>query len=153
MIAPETGLVFAVASAKIPMTKEVASMLGKKPGEAADVNPHRFDGSWFVSLACPPHDAAHGFFLHFNAIVKDGVFHGQYGQEGVAPWLSLDGPINPDGSALITAQGLTGDSRYNLNNIQKNIRYSYHIDATFSSMRGAGNRIENRVANFVFIKQ
>jgi hypothetical protein len=85
--------------------------------------------------------------------VKDGVFHGQYGTTGIAPFVVLDGEINPNGSAIISANGLTGDPKYNVNRTQKNISYSYHIDASFAGSRGTGKRIETRICDLTFVKR
>jgi TolB-like protein len=154
LIAVETGSVFAVASVKVPMNKEVEILLGKKPGTAASSDAGRFDGTWDVTLVCPRHtDGALGYSYQFVAQVKDGVFHGQYGTTGIAPFVVLDGEINPNGSAIISANGLTGDPKYNVNRTQKNISYSYHIDASFAGSRGTGKRIETRICDLTFVKR
>ena len=36
----------------------------------------RFDGTWNVTIQCPPHQAAAGYKLRFLAEVKDGVLAG-----------------------------------------------------------------------------
>jgi TolB-like protein len=153
LIAAETGNVFAVASVNIPVNKEVEVLLGKRPGTAVNSDAGRFDGAWDVSLACPPKDGGLGYTLHFSALVKDGVFHGQYGTDGIAPCLTLDGKINADGGAVIRAKGLTGDQKYLMNNSKKGMPYSYHVDASFSGFRGAGARIEGRSCDLMFFKQ
>jgi hypothetical protein len=87
-----------------------------------------------------------------TAHVKDGVFHGQWGTDGIGPCLTLDGKINPDGGAFISAKGLTGDPKFSSFNVPKNTAYTYHVDASFSDFRGTGNRIELRVCNVIFVK-
>ena len=153
LIAVETGAVFAVASAEIPMSKEVEVLLGRKPSALVSSDSGRFDGTWDVNLVCPPKDGGIGYTLQLSALVKDGVFHGQHGTDGIAPCLTLDGKISPDGSAIIRANGLTGDPKYTMHNVQKSVPYSYHIDANFSATRGAGKRIEARSCNLTFFKQ
>lgn len=153
LIAVETGTVFAVASVKIPMSKEIEVLLGKKPGAAASSDAGRFDGTWDVSIACPPKDGGLGYTIQLSALVKDGVFHGQSGTDGIAPFVALDGKINPDGGAVIRAKGLTGDPKYLMHNSKKGMPYSYHIDASFSGSRGTGTRIEGRSCNLIFFKQ
>ena len=154
LIAVETGSVFAVASVKIPMNKEVEILLGKKPSTADLSDAERFDGTWDVILACPRHtDGAFGYSYKFTAHVKDGVFHGEYGTKGIAPFITFDGEINHDGGAIITATGLTGEPKYTVSNIKKGTPYSYHIDASFTGSRGTGKRIENRVCNLTFLKR
>jgi curli biogenesis system outer membrane secretion channel CsgG len=144
LIAVETGSVFAVASVKVPINKEVELLLGKRPGEAARSDPRRFDGDWNTNIA----------HIHLKSRVKEGVFHGQQGTDGIGPFLTLDGKINLDGSAYISANGLTGDPKYTIGGkFPKNSPYTYHIDANFSDFRGTGDRIEGRVCNVIFVKQ
>ncbi len=153
IIASETGMVYAGAAIKIPMSTEVERLLGKHAEKTVQSDSRRFDGFWDVSIACTPQQGAMGYVLHINAAVQDGVLHGQHGTDGVAPCLTLEGKINPDGSAIINAKGLTGDPRLTINNNKKGTPYSYHIESSFSDYRGTGNRIEHRVCNVVFIKR
>jgi TolB-like protein len=154
MIAPETGSVYAVAFIKIPINKEVELLLGKRPGEAARSDPRRFDGDWNTNIACAPLRGGQSYHIHLKARVKEGVFHGQQGTDGIGPFLTLDGKINLDGSAYISANGLTGDPKYTIGGkFPKNSPYAYHIDANFSDFRGTGDRIEARVCNVIFVKQ
>jgi curli biogenesis system outer membrane secretion channel CsgG len=154
LISVETGSVFAVASVKVPMNKEVEILMGKKPGAAANSDVERFDGTWDVILYCSPQEGALGYTYRFTSSVKEGVFHGQYGTDGIVPCLTLDGKINPDGSAVIRANGLTGNPKYSVNNYKKsNMPYSYHIDASFTGSRGTGKRIETRSCNLTFLKR
>lgn len=153
LIAVETGSVFAVASVKVPMNKEVEILLGKKPGAAEKSDVGRFDGPWDVILTCPPQEGGLGYTNQFIASVKDGIFHGQHGTDGIGPCLTLDGKINPDGSAFIRAKGLTGKPKYSMNNVEMNKPYSYLIDANFADSRGTGKRIDRRACNLTFIKR
>jgi TolB-like protein len=154
LIATETGSVFAVASVTIPMNKEVEILLGKKPRATAGSDARRFDGIWDVTLVCPQHtDGALGFSYQFIARVKDGVLHGEYGTPDTAPSLTINGTIERDGSAVIKANGLTGDPKYSVGRSQKSTSYSYHLSANFEGSRGTGKRIETRVCNVTFVKQ
>jgi TolB-like protein len=153
LIAVETGVVFAVASVNLPISTEVEKLLGRKLNAAASPDPERFDGTWDVGIVCPPKEGGLGYTIQLSALVKDGVLRGQYGTEGIAPCLTLDGKINADGSAIIRANGLTGDPKYNMRSAQKGMAYSYHIDANFSANRGMGTRIEARSCNVLFFRQ
>jgi TolB-like protein len=153
MIATETGSVFSVACVKVPMNKEMETLLGKKTGVAESSDAARFDGTWDVILDCFPQDKTLGYTYKIVSYVKDGVFHGQYGMDSIAPCLALDGKISPDGSAVILASGLAGDPKYNNYNYRKGAPYSYHIDATFSASRGTGSRLGQRICNVTFIKR
>ena len=78
---------------------------------------------------------------------------GLYGKDGIAPCLTLDGKINPDGSSLLKAKGLTGNPASTIKNVNKGTPYSYNINAVFSDFKGTGTRIGNRVCNVIFVKQ
>ncbi|HTG01369.1 MAG TPA: FlgO family outer membrane protein [Nitrospirota bacterium] len=154
LIAAGTGSVFAVASVDIPLSREVALLLGKAIADGADRERGRFDGTWSVTIVCPQHtDGAMGYTLEFFAVVKEGNLSGQYGTKGEAPSLTLEGKINGDGSTVLTANGLTGDMKYNIGRARKSTPYSYHVSANFRDSRGTGKRIENRICNLVFVKQ
>jgi len=150
LVAAETGSLFSVANVRIPMNRELAKLLGRKPGEA---DPSRFDGTWEVSVACTATEGALGYTNRFPATVKGGVLHGQYGTEGVAASLTLDGRINPNGTATILASGLTGDTRFNVKAMPKGRPYSYHIEATFLNASGTGRRVEVRPCSVTFIRK
>lgn len=153
LIATETGSVFAVASVNVPMSKEVEVLLGKKPKAPDSLDVGRFDGIWDVILDCFPKEGAFGYTYKITSSVKDGVLHGQYGTDSIPPCLTLNGKINPNGSAVILASGLSGDPKYNTYNYRRGTPYSYHIDATFSDSRGTGYRTESRTCNLTFIKR
>jgi TolB-like protein len=154
LIATESGSVFAAASVNIPVDDEVGVLLGRKPANTApNTNPKRFDGKWDVELRCPPYESAKGYVYKFNANVKDGTLHAQYGTDGIAPCLTLDGKINADGTSVLNVKGLTGDSKFTPGNAKKGSKYSYHIDANFTEYKGIGKRIELRPTNFIFIKK
>ena len=69
----------------------------------------RFDGNWNVVLACPDSpDGARAFTFRFGATVSGGKLHAQFGQLGASPSLTLDGPIQRSGDAILQAKGITG---------------------------------------------
>jgi len=153
LIAVETGSVFAVASVSVPMTGEVETLLGKKPGSPAPADARRFDGTWDATLVCPRHEGAFGYAYQFTAQVKDGIFHGEYSSADKPPYFSFDGEIKPDGNAIITANGVTGDPKYALFSVKKSTPVIYHIEAAFSGSRGTGKRIELRKCDVTFVKR
>ena len=116
-----------------------------------------FDGTWSVTLVCPTHKDEHGtalaFMVHFTAQVKDGTIHGEYHTKETPPWLVLDGKINPDGSADLTATGLTGKPAYSLGNVPQGTPFTYHVKTHFEGSGGTGTRIDGRVENFTFDKR
>jgi hypothetical protein len=87
------------------------------------------------------------------AQVKDGEYHGQKGKVGEVAWLTLDGKIEPDGTAAIFAKGLVGASAFAVGNAQSGSQYSFHVLAQFDRTGGNGRRIEGRTCNLSFVKQ
>ncbi len=114
----------------------------------------RFDGTWSVILTCDAaRDGAAGYTLRFSAVVKDGLLHGEYGVRGQAGSLSLDGPIQMDGSALLSARGLTGNPDYVIGRLTSATPYAYRLQSRFEGARGTGARLEVRRCDAVFSKQ
>ena len=114
-----------------------------------------FDGSWNVTVVCggDPHSGAQGYKYDFTAQVTNGVLHGEHGVQGRPSWLAIDGRISPDGTALISSVGLTGEPRATVGYVNTGTPYAYHVNARFDSTRGSGSRIELRPCSYVFVKQ
>lgn len=152
MIETATGSVFAVATLKLPMDPELAALLGK-PADKPASDPGSFDGDWVVRIDCEAQGGALGYTVRMAAQVQGGILHGQWGAEGVAPCLTLDGRIKPDGHGVILASGLAGDPKYNLHRYQKGLPISYHIEAVFAGAQGTGHRLELRPCDVQFSRQ
>ena len=132
-----------------------ASALAIVTSSAAHAQDKRaFDGTWLVLFSCiAAPDGAAGYTLKYLASVQDGLLHGENGVRGREGSLSLDGPIMPDGSAVLLATGLTADSRYNVGRAPPMSAVNYHIQARFQATRGTGKRMELRSCEAVFTKQ
>lgn len=112
-----------------------------------------FDGIWSVTLTCPTApDGATGYSFYFAARVKDGVLHGERGTRGQSGWLALDGQLQPDGTAILFAKGLTGPTNYNVGRVPPLTQYEYHVNAHFDAVQGTGTRTEIRPCAFYFRK-
>ena len=61
-----------------PLARQRLAGLAGKPPRALDAA--RFDGAWNVNVVCPPHEAAAGYAIRMDAVVKDGVLEGQWGR-------------------------------------------------------------------------
>jgi hypothetical protein len=123
------------------------------PAVAAGASdPAAFDGSWSVIALCPSTaDGAFGYTLQFAAQVKGGVLHGLYGTEGKPASMTLDGAIQPDGSAKLAAKGFTGDSDFTQAKVKPATPYAYYVTATFKGSRGTGTRVGGtRICNYTF---
>jgi len=125
------------------------------PAGAAGSDPAAFDGTWDVIALCPStSDGAFGYTLQFTAQVQAGVLHGVYGTEGKPSSMTLDGAIQPDGSAKFAAKGRTGDSDYTQAKVKPATPYAYDVTATFKGARGTGTRVGgSRVCNYSFTRR
>jgi len=114
----------------------------------------RFDGDWTVTLQCPATAAgAAGYTFTFPATVRGAHLHGQYGLPGNAPSLTYDGAIDSDGTATISANGITGPSTYNVGQVPKGVPYGYHFLARFDAMHGHGTKTEIRPCTMDFTRR
>ena len=122
-------------------------------GQPGSASPTRFDGQWSVSLVCQTTtDGAAGYITNFMADVRNGTLHGEHGVPKVSGWLGLDGKIQPDGTALLLASGLTGPSNFNVGKVMPDTPYSFHVDARFDATQGSGTRVEVRPCHVTFAK-
>ena len=124
-------------------------------GQPADAAGAAFDGMWNVTVVCgdDPNSSARRYTYDFTAVVRNGVLHGEHGIEGRPSWLVIDGTINPDGAAYISAHGLTGEPRATVGYVHQGTPYAYHVNARFDGSRGSGSRIELRPCSYSFTKQ
>ena len=116
-------------------------------------NATRFDGTWDTTLSCSNSTGALGYSFQFPSTVKDGVLHGQKGDEGKPGWLQLDGNIQPDGTAKLYAKGLVGAKEYAVGHRPAGSEYGYHIEGTFSEKEGSGKRVEGRPCEVNFARK
>ena len=124
-----------------------------QPAQAASEDPLRFDGSWSVTLNCPAHhddDDARGYTHDFPAEIKGAALRGTHGSEGQPSWHLLTGDIAPDGTALLTLDGIVSNPAYAINNAHRGKPYSYRVDARFEPSSGAGQRLGKRRCSFSF---
>lgn len=113
----------------------------------------RFDGTWDTTLSCSNSTGALGYSFQFPSTVKDGVLHGQKGDEGKPGWLQLQGKIQSDGTATIYAKGLVGAKEYAVGHRPAGTEYGYHIEGKFSDKEGSGKRVEGRPCEVSFVKK
>jgi hypothetical protein len=132
-----------------------AGLLGAAAAMAEDRPSSKFDGDWNVTLTClnDEKSGARSYKYFFIAEVKDGLFLGKYGNEGKPGSLTLTGPILGDGSALLQAKGLVGNSEYTTNRGARGSEYSYEVKAQFEDTKGTGQRVRGRRCEVEFYKR
>src|SRR5215469_2012193 len=113
----------------------------------------RFDGSWNVVVFCPASEDAPASAFRFMAGVKDGQLHGERGSAGSRGSMILDGTIQPDGTARLSASGISNDADDPLGLASQEAPYAYHVAARFQGSHGLGARIEGRVCHLSFTRQ
>ena len=122
-------------------------------GAQAQGRSSAFDGAWAVIVTCSSvADGALGYTMHFPATVTEGSFRGENGIKGSEVWMLLEGPIQPDGNALLWAHGLTGNPANTVGRVSALTPYSYHVRAHFDSTQGQGTRVELRPCTLNFGK-
>ena len=132
----------------------LAAIVGGLPAMAmAQATP--FDGTWNVTLTCPPtseKEGAKGYTHKFPAEVKDGQLLGEYGKEGELGWQRLRGQIAANGSASLMLDGIVSNSEYAVGHSPAGKAFRYQVRAKFEASAGAGQRTSGRVCEFRFAR-
>lgn len=112
-----------------------------------------FDGTWNVTLVCPPEAGGREYTIRYKAEVKNGTLHGRYGSEDKPGSQTLDGNIAPDGTALFTATGVIGNPDAAMKYRNQGRPYTYKVDARFDGNQGSGMRQGDRPCTFTFVRR
>ena len=113
-----------------------------------------FDGTWSVLQVCETTtEGARGYTWRYDAGVKTGHLVGQYRNKGQVPSMTLEGQIQPDGTATLQAQGISGDAEHNVKFAQAQTPISFRVAAKFEGSKGSGTRLGSRACKFTFSKQ
>jgi hypothetical protein len=128
-----------------------ASILGLESRSTAQAA--SFDGTWSVLQVCDPtSEGARGYTWRYDATVKDGHLVGHYRNQGQSPSLTLEGRINPDGTATFKADGISASADYNIKFAPPMTPISFQVTAKFDASAGAGSRLGVRKCTFTFNK-
>jgi hypothetical protein len=119
----------------------------------------RFDGTWHTTVTCDAKSNAAGYTWSFISTVTGNVLHGERGTAGQNAYLAIDGKIENDGKAKLTASGITGSKEYTHAPTKvEGEQYSYEVKSQFGDTEGKGERstglgIAGRPCHFVFTRQ
>ena len=137
----------------------VAALIGALTPRAAAQSSTAFDGNWWVTMGAQDYNnpykrgLSHAFEFHFPAVVTRGVFHGERGTRGEQAFYELNGIIQPDGTALLSASGITRKQEYSQELVPPGTPYSYTVKAVFKGSQGTGNSVGARTRIFHFTKK
>jgi hypothetical protein len=111
------------------------------------------DGEWSVLQVCETtQDGAREYTWRYNAIVKDGHFVGQYRTQGQSRSMTLEGQIKVDGTASLSARGISSGADYNLKFAPAASPIAFEVVAKFSGTTGTGERLGSRGCKFTLNK-
>ncbi len=111
------------------------------------------DGEWGVLQVCEStQEGARGFTWRYGARVKDGHFVGQFREKGQSPSMTLEGRIKADGTASLSARGISGSAEFNQKFTTTATPISFEVMAKFTATTGTGDRVGSRVCKFTFTK-
>ncbi|MGC1463572.1 MAG: hypothetical protein WA802_15320 [Terracidiphilus sp.] len=118
-----------------------------------------FDGKWLTTLTCPPKGSTEGYTWKIPSVIQGGNFKAERGKAGEPGYLLIEGPVNEDGSAKLSANGVVVSREYARGVFaHKGEEYSYDVKAQFKETTGTGIRaqglgIVGRPCTFDFVKQ
>lgn len=112
----------------------------------------RFDGVWAVTVSCPAIADAAGYTLRFPARIAGGELIGENGSPGAPGYLRLSGHVQPDGTAMLSADGLVGSPRVAIGRVPALTPYRYTAPTRFTGDHGAGARTSVRPCTLDFAR-
>jgi len=117
-----------------------------------------FDGKWLTTLTCPPKGNTEGYTWKIPSVIQSGNFKAERGTAGEPGYLLIEGAVNEDGSAKLSANGVVVSREYARGVFaHKGEEYSYDVKAQFKETTGTGVRaqglgIVGRPCTFDFVK-
>src|ERR1700693_1740263 len=84
--------------------------------KAATEGATKFDGSWEATVDAKEHKNPDGskalpWVKHFQASIKNGIFHGEMGTRGKPEFYEMNGKIGADGTASLRVDEITGSQK------------------------------------------
>ncbi len=134
------------------------TLVAQTAGTANKTSAH-FDGKWLTKLTCPAKGDTQGYTWQFDSVIQNSNFRGEHGTAGEPGYLLIQGKIAEDGSAKLSASGITASRKYTRGIFaHKGEEYNYDIKAQFHEGAGTGTRNEGlgivgRACTFDFVEQ
>ena len=133
----------------LPLSAAVAMASPNESSLAASL-----DGNWDVVVACSAEpNGGKAFTLRYKAEIRNSVIQGQHGTKDQPGSQSIAGPINPDGTAQLTVNGLVGNPEAAFKQRRENHYYNYQVNARFEGDKGSGSRQKDRACTFTFSRR
>jgi hypothetical protein len=112
---------------------------------------HEFDGLWKLTISCPPSETpkAAAYTMKLAVQVTEGRLFGELGRPGKPGAFAIQGTMRPDGTALLTARGIS-DAVAGAGAAPAGSIFEYTATARFADNRGTGKRIETRLCDLTF---
>jgi uncharacterized caspase-like protein len=143
-VPPEAGTQVAALPPRPP---QAPASTAAPPITASDVR--RFDGLWLYHVTCEMSPAGgDALDRRVFATIKDGVIHGEQGQPDLPGWLTFDGRVDPDGTLLVSAKGIT-----TRNSRPPSAKFSFRMGGRLEGAQGTAIRDDRRNCDVKFVKQ
>lgn len=134
-----------------PGLKAATSSANSSPARSASTSDlARFDGAWQIQINCQrPSGGATQQSLDVVAKVKQGVLHGETGQEGEPGWRQIHGQIGVDGHANLVAKVIPNENVRRKRNAPMT---TIEFPAVFQETSGRGQTQQPRACSINFSK-
>ena len=143
-----------MGAGKLALAVQCIAVCAGLAGTSAAHAAGSFDGDWNVTLTCPKGAVGtSGYRYQFPVEIQENVLHGEHGERNAGGWLTLDGKLEPDGSATLVAQGLTPSTSHGMRRANTKAPYTYEVSAQFDATSGSGSRTTARKCDLVFVKE
>jgi len=137
-----------------PAPAQSAPQVAAAPAPVPAASAARFDGTWDGKFFCPAHsDGTKEYGFNFIAEIRNGVLRASHSSASNDFTFQLDGPIDPDGSAMLEARGTTGRPDTTLRQLKAGSPYKYDVATRFDDKRGKGDRTTGRTCTMFFTKR
>ncbi|SHL08597.1 Invasion protein IalB, involved in pathogenesis [Bradyrhizobium lablabi] len=122
------------------------------PGPAAD-DVRRFDGQWLLESECQAiSPSVLKSAWKTTGKISNGQLSAKFGDEGKPGSGKFEGVVKPNGSLELSVTGLSGDSKYNTNNVPEKTPYNWKASGNLSGSDGTATKIEGRFCHVSFSK-